>query len=105
MEILGFSDLTWISVIAFVLCLAFGLYMVITKKPGMVRSIHDTANYKDKEKYAVKGGILILAYAGVCLIMLAVSFYSDIFSTIVGFLGLMIFAFFWKKMSDEYGPV
>ena len=105
MEILGFSDLTWISAIAIVLCFAFGLYMVITKKPGMVRSIHDTAKYKDPEQYAVKGGKLILAYGGVCIIMLITSFFSDMVSTIVGFLGVMVFAFFWKKMSDEYGPV
>ena len=36
MNILGLSDLTWLSGIAFVLCLAFGLYMVIKKKPGIV---------------------------------------------------------------------
>ena len=96
MEIFGYSDMTWIAGIAFLLCLAFGLYMVITKKPGFVR---------DKEQYAYKGGLLILALAGVCLVMLIVSFFNDMISNILGFAGLCVFGYFWKKMSDEYGPV
>ena len=100
MEILGYSDMTWISVIAFVLCLAFGSYMMITKKPGIVRSLKDKASYKDAEQYAVKGGRLILALAGICLIMLVVSFFNDMISNIIGFGGLCVFGYFWKKMSD-----
>ena len=105
MEILGYSDMTWIAAIAFVLCLAFGLYMVISKKPGFVRGFKNTADYRDKEQYAVKGGWLILALAGVCLIMLIISFFNDMISNIIGFAGLCVFGYFWKKMSDEFGPV
>ena len=105
MEILGYSDMTWIAAIAFLLCLAFGLYMIITKKPGVVRGFKNTADYKDKEQYSVKGGWLILALAGVCLVMLIVSFFNDMISNILGFAGLCVFGYFWKKMSDEYGPV
>ena len=105
MDILGFSDLTWLSAIAFVLCLAFGLYMVIKKKPGIVRSINDTAKYKDKEKFAEKGGRLIIAYALSWLVMLVVSFFSEIIPIVIGIVAMAVFAFFWKKMNDEYGPV
>ena len=105
MEIFGFSDMTWISVIAFVVCLAFGLYMVITKKPGIVRSLRDTASYKDSEQYAVKGGKLILCLAGLCIVMLVVSIFNDVIANMIGFAGLCVFGYFWKKMSDEYGPV
>ncbi len=105
MKILGLSDLTWLSAIAFVLCLAFGIFMVVTKNPGIVRSVKDTANYKDKEQYSVKGGKLILYYSGVWLVMFAASFFSDMISIIIGILGLCVFGYFWKKMNDEYGPV
>ncbi len=104
-QILGFSDITWISVIAFVLCLAAGLYMVIAKKPGIVRSINDNAQYKDREMYAVKGGRLIIMYSLVWLVMLIVSFFSEVIPIIIGIVGVCVFGFFWKKMSDEYGPV
>lgn len=104
-EILGFSDITWISVIAFVLCAAFGAFMVITKRPGVVRSINDTAKYKDREQYSVKGGKLILAYSGVWLVMLIVSFFSEIIPIIIGVVGICVFGYFWKKMNDKYGPV
>ena len=105
MEFLGFSDLTWLSAIAFVLCFAFGLYMIKTKKPGIVRSINDTANYKDREQYAEKGGKLIFFYSFSWLVMLVVSFFSDTISIVIGIVSLMVFAFFWKKMNDKYGPV
>ncbi len=105
MNILGLSDLTWLSGIAFVLCLSAGLYMVIKKKPGIVRSINDTARYKDEEKYAEKGGKLILGYAASWLVMFATSFFSDIASIIIGVIAIFVFGFFWKKMNDEYGPV
>lgn len=105
MEILGYSDLTWLSVIAFVLCFAAGLYMVIAKKPGIVGGSRNAGKYKDPEKYAVKGGKLILAYSLSWLVMLVVSFYSDMISILIGVAGLIVFAIFWKKMNDEYGPV
>ncbi len=105
MEFFGLSDLTWLGIIAFVACLVFGLYMVITKKPGIVRSIKDTADYKDKEQYARQGGILILCLAGACLVMIALSFFNTLVSNIFGLIALFVFGFFWKKMHDQYGPV
>lgn len=105
MEILGLSDLTWISGIAFILCLGFGIYMVKTGKPGFVRSFNDNSSYRDKEQYAKKGGRLLLCLAGVCLIMGALAFISPTASNIIGILALAVFAYFWKKMSDEFGPV
>ena len=104
MKILGFSDLFWISLIAFALCLAFGLYMVITKKPGMVRSINDNGKYKDSKQYAERGGKLILALAPVCLLMLVVSFYNELISVLIGLAGMCVFGVFWKKMNDRFGP-
>ena len=105
MEFYGLSDLTWLSIIAFVACLAFGLYMVISKKPGFVRSIKDAADYKDKEKFALKGGILLLCLAGGFLIVTVISFFSTVISNILGIVAFVVFAIFWKKMHDEYGPV
>ncbi len=105
MKILGLSDLTWLAMIAFVLCFAAGLYMVIKKKPGIVRSIKDNAKYRDEEKYAEKGGKLILAYSFSWLALLVASFFSDLVSILIGVAAMVVFAIFWKKMNDEYGPV
>ncbi|MBR4169144.1 MAG: hypothetical protein IKR47_05405 [Lachnospiraceae bacterium] len=105
MVFFGLSDLTWLGIIAFVACLVFGLYMVITKKPGIVRSIKDTADYKDKEQYAFRGGILILCLAGACLVMIVISFFNTLISNIFGIVALLTFGYFWKKMHDEFGPV
>ena len=99
---MGLSDLAWIGLIAFVLCIIFGLYMVITKKPGIVRSIKDTADYKDKEQYAFKGGILILCLGGACLLVVVLSFFNSVVSNVFGLVALGVFAYFWKKMHDEY---
>ena len=39
------------------------------------------------------------------LVMLIISFFNDMISNIIGFAGLCVFGYFWKKMSDEFGPV
>jgi hypothetical protein len=36
---------------------------------------------------------------------MAASFYSEMISIIIGFVAMIVFAIFWKKMHDEYGPV
>ncbi|MCR5222714.1 MAG: hypothetical protein K6D90_07620 [Lachnospiraceae bacterium] len=103
-EFLGLSDLTWLSGILCILCLIFGLFMVITKRPGFVRSFKDTADYKDKEKYSYHGGILILGLGGASLLVTVLSFFSTLVSNILGVIALIVFAIFWKKMNDQYGP-
>ncbi|MCR4807545.1 MAG: hypothetical protein K5857_07695 [Lachnospiraceae bacterium] len=105
MEFMGLSDMTWIGIVAFLACLISGSYMVLTKKPGIVRSIKDTADYKDREQYSVRGGKLILGLAGGCLIMIILSFVNTTASNIVGLVAIAVFAFFWKKMNNEFGPV
>lgn len=97
--------MTWISIIAAVLCLVFGIYMVVTGKPGFVRSINDNASYRDKEQYSKKGGKLLLMLAGGCIIMCGLSFINATVSNMIGIVTLGVFAYFWKKMSDEFGPV
>ncbi len=62
-------------------------------------------NGVDKEKYAVEGGKLILAYGISWLVLMVASFYSEMISIIIGFVAMIVFAIFWKKMHDEYGPV
>ena len=106
MTIYGLSDLTWISIIAIIGCSVAGAYMLIKKKPGLVRSIHDTAKYKNVELYCIKGGKLLIALAIGCLIMLILSlFVNTAVANIFGLVCVCVFGFFWKKMSDEYGPV
>ncbi|MCR4807381.1 MAG: hypothetical protein K5857_06865 [Lachnospiraceae bacterium] len=104
-RILGLSDLTWISAIACIACLGFGIYMVKTRKPGAIRGFRNNDSYRDMEAYSKRGGILLLALAGACLVMIAVSFFSPTASNIIGLIAFMVFAYFWKKMSDEFGPV
>ena len=79
--------------------------MVKTKRPGFVRSINDNARYRNKEQYAVRGGKLLLYLSAVCLVMTGLSFVSATVSNIIGIVAICVFGYFWKKMSDEFGPV
>ena len=105
MEIAGLSDMTWISIIAAVACLGFGTYMIMTGKPGFVRGFTDNSSYRDKEQYSKKGGKLLLMLGAACVIMGVLSFINTLASNILGIAALIVFGFFWKKMSDEFGPV
>ena len=105
MTILGLSDMTWIGIIAFLACLIVGIILIKTKKPGIVRSVRDKNMYKNPEEYAVRGGKLFLYLSGGCLVMLILSFVNIVVSNVFGLICICVFGFFWKKMSDEFGPV
>ena len=83
MKILGLSDLTWLAMIAFVLSWT---------NSGFIFKVE-------------KGGKLILAYSFSWLALLVASFFSDLVSILIGVAAMVVFAIFWKKMNDEYGPV
>ena len=103
---MGLSDLTLIAIIACVACLIFGGVMLITKKPGIVRSIRDKASYKDSTMYSIKGGKMILALGAACFVMILLSlFVNEMVANVFGIVCLIVFGYFWKKMSDEFGPV
>lgn len=97
-------DLTWVPILAFGVSLGFGLNMLITRNPQIVRSKKDNSLFKDPEGYAVHGGILMLFLALGALIMTGLLFVNVVAAFIEAVVVVVAYAILWKRMHNKYGP-
>ncbi len=105
MDLVSFMSSIWIPVGLGVVCLVYGLYMIITKDPSKLRKKDDNRLLRDDKKYAEVGGYLMLFMAFGCLVMvLIIEFlHNEMLATIESFVWFIIFGILWKKMNDKYG--
>lgn len=96
----------WVPLVFALLLLVYGVYMLITKDPNRIRKKGDISPLKDPEKYAVTAGWLFVYMAVGCLVMAALIKFvgNDMIVTIQSLTWFLIFAVFWKRMLDNYGP-
>ena len=98
-------DLTWIPLLAFCLCLVYGLKLIITKDPEPLKGKDKTVLFKDGEKFAVKAGQLMLLMAAGALIMCVLLFFNSFAALIEVSVVFIIFTVLWKKANDRYGKL
>jgi len=105
MDFAAFLTSIWIPVGLGVVCLVYGIYMLITKDPSKLRKKNDNRLLRDEKKYAEIGGYLMLFMALGCLVMVIIIevFHNDMAATIESFVWFIIFGYLWKKMNDKYG--
>ena len=91
-----------IEVIIFVICLYYGIKMMLTKSADAIWK-NNKPKFTDEAEYAKRAGILII-FLGVFSILAAVMrMYLDPYAGIgTVIVVIMIFGFFWKRMSDKY---
>ncbi len=102
MTLEAFFQEAGIPLFVFVICLYFGLKLLITKDETIVRG-KDKPPVKNKTEFAKRGGILILFYGAATLVMLGLLFvnlYAALAQIVVC---TLIFVVLWKKLSDTYG--
>lgn len=105
MDLVGFMTSIWIPVGLGIVCLVYGLYMIITKDPSKLRRKDDNRLLKDEKKYAEVGGYLMLFMALGCLVMVIIIelLKNEMLATIESFVWFIIFGILWKLMNDKYG--
>ena len=96
----------WVPLVFALVLFIMGAYALITKDPSKIRKRGDTSKLKDSEKFAVTAGWLFVYMAVGCLIMVALIKFTgnDLIITIQSLTWFLIFAIFWKRMLDKYGP-
>lgn len=102
MSLDAFFQEAGIPLLLFLICVYYGLKLLILKDVTLVRG-KDKPPVKNKEEFAKRGGILILFYAAATLVMMGLLFvnlYAALTQIVVC---TVIFAVLWKKMSDTYG--
>lgn len=105
MTIQELLDMTWIPLIAFAICLGYGVALLITKNPKTLKGKNDKTVYKDAEQFAIKTAWLLLMLAASALAMCVLIFYNlyaALGEVIVCFL---IFTVLWRRVNTKYGQM
>ncbi len=106
MDLNTILELTWVPIIVFGICLGYGVILLTTKDPKILISKRTpNKGIKNKEKYAVESGKLLLFMALGSLLMCALLFVNVILSLVQITLWCIMFGVQWKKVSDTYGPM
>ncbi len=91
-----------IPLLLFVLCMYYGIRMIIMQDTSIVRGKNAEA-LRDEKAYAKHGGILVLALGGASFIMailMLINTYAAVAEIIIC---TIIIGVLWKKMNDKYG--
>ena len=106
MDINTILEISWVPIIVFGISLGYGIVLLSTKNPKILIGKKNGGKIiRDREKYAVEGGKLLLFLAVGSLLMSVLLFFNVAFATLEIIIWLVLFAVMWKKISDLYGPV
>lgn len=90
-----------IPIILFVICMYYGLRLVITMDISLIRS-ERLKPLKDEKEYARRSGILILFYA-VGTLFMAVLVFVDVYAAVAEIvLWTIALGIGWKVMTDQF---
>ncbi|MBD5520753.1 MAG: hypothetical protein HDR03_05935 [Lachnospiraceae bacterium] len=93
-----------IPLILFVVCMYYGLRLLIMQDVSIIRS-KDKEPLKDEKAYAKAGGKLLLFYAGATLLM-AVLVFVNVYAAVGEIIVCtLVMGFLWKRMNEKYGKV
>jgi len=98
-------DLTWIPLIAFALCLGYGVALLITKNPKTLRGKKDKTIYKDSVKFATTSGWLLLLMAAGSMGMCVLIFYNVVLALVEVITVFLVFVVLWRQVNKKYGAV
>lgn len=100
-----FFDTSWVSLLVFVLSLVFGIRLMITKDPTIIRGKKDIKVLKNPEAYSITAAKLLFFMAGGSLVMTALLFITPLWATIESMVVLVAFLYLWHRMDKKYGPI
>jgi len=105
MGVMDLINSIWIPVAFFIMCLVYGIYMLITKDVKKIRKKDDNRDLKDPQRFATNAGYLLLFMALGCLVMIVIIkvFGNDLVATIESLVWFVVFAILWKLNDNKYG--
>lgn len=91
-----------IPLLLFVICMYYGIRLIITQDASLIRS-KDKGPVRDEKAYAKESGKLFLFFGAATLIMaglIFVNLYAAVGEIIIC---TLIMGVLWKRISDKYG--
>lgn len=96
-------DLTWVPLLVFAICLYYGVWLIVTKKPDRIVSKKNPKPIFDPQRYAVEAGKLLLGLAVASIINCVLLFFNIYVALAEAVLSFVLFSIAWKKMDKIYG--
>ncbi|MDD3369757.1 MAG: hypothetical protein PHP50_12905 [Lachnospiraceae bacterium] len=102
MNLNQFFQLAGIPILGFVVCVYYGIRLVIMQDVNAVRGKFKEP-VKDEKGYSKEGGRLIIGLGAAFLLMGMLLFVNVTAAVIQIAVCTVIFGVLWKKMNDKYG--
>lgn len=95
-------ELAGIPLLMFILCMFYGIRMIILQDASAIRGKNNSP-LKNEKEYAKRGGILIVAL-GVASLLMAILLMINIYAGVIEIvICAVVIGILWKKMNDKYG--
>ncbi|MCM1088215.1 MAG: hypothetical protein NC419_08665 [Muribaculaceae bacterium] len=102
MSIGAFLEQAGIPLLLFVICMYYGLRLIIVQDISMIRS-KDKEPVKDEKAYAREGGKLILFF-GAGTFLMAVLIFVNVYAAVGEIIVCtLVMGVLWKRMNNKYG--
>lgn len=95
-------ELAGIPVLLFVVCMYYGIRLIVTKDATVIRGRNESA-LKDEKAYAVSAGKIILLFGAATLGMAVLLLININLAVAEIIIGTTIMGILWKSMNDKYG--
>ncbi len=90
-----------IEMLAFAVCIFFGIRLIITRDVSIIKKEHPE-EIKHPKEYCLYAGLIIIFLGVAALAMGIVSFFSAEASLVVILVGVLVMGIMWKFMHEKY---
>lgn len=98
----AFFEQAGIPLLLFVICMYYGLRLIIFQDIHLIRS-KEKGPVKDEKAYARESGKLILFFGAATLVMVALIFVNVYIAVGEIIVCTLVMGVLWKRMNDKYG--
>ena len=90
-----------IEILAFIVCLFFGIRLIVTRDVKIIKK-DDPESIKHPREYTLYAGIIIIFLGVSAIAMGIVSFFNQIAALVVIVVAVVIMGFMWKIAYEKY---
>ena len=96
---------SWIPILFFAITLGYGIKIIVTKDPVIIKKELGDKVLKDSERYCTNAAYLMFGMSGASILMIVISYFTPVLATIFFMTVFFLIAFLWKKNENINGPL
>lgn len=103
MSVREILDIIWIPALTFIISVFYGIRLLVTKDPKVIRGGKDNRLLKDPIKYADGAGRILILFgigSAIMAVLLLVNEYASMIECLLVIVAVIVL---WKKLDNKYG--